>query len=127
MQCRLNFKICCSYFMNLFSSVLQNLKISTSTRKGYSSGTLMNLVSVDVERIEEFSFHCSGLISSPIKIMVIIFIMWQYIGPSCLAGVAVMAFLIPVCLYASRLNEKFSVRYGIQFLKKFYINLFCCI
>ncbi|GFY43924.1 multidrug resistance-associated protein 1 [Trichonephila inaurata madagascariensis] len=85
----------------------KNLLISTSTRKQYSSGTLMNLVSVDVERISDFSFHCASLISSPFKIIVIIFILWQYIGPACLAGVLVMIVLIPLSLYFSRINETY--------------------
>ncbi|GIY32689.1 hypothetical protein CDAR_553333 [Caerostris darwini] len=86
----------------------KNLLISTSTRKLYSGGTLMNLVSVDVERVVNFSFHFASLISSPIKITVIIYILWQYIGPSCLAGVLVMLVAIPIALYVSTVNEKFS-------------------
>ncbi|XP_055927292.1 multidrug resistance-associated protein 1-like isoform X1 [Argiope bruennichi] len=86
----------------------KNLLISESIRKMYSSGTLMNLVSVDVERIEYFTYHCASLISSPIKIIVIIFIMWQYIGPSCLAGVLVMVVSFPIAIYASTVNERYS-------------------
>ncbi|CAL1261487.1 unnamed protein product [Larinioides sclopetarius] len=86
----------------------KNLLISESIRKMYSSGTLMSLVSVDVERIAYFAYHCASLIASPIKIIVIIFIMWQYIGPSCLAGVLVMVIAFPIAIYASTVNEKYS-------------------
>ncbi|XP_054721334.1 multidrug resistance-associated protein 1-like [Uloborus diversus] len=86
----------------------KNLWISSETRKNYSSGNLLNLISVDVERITSFSEYASALISAPLKIILIMFLMWQYLGPSCLAGLSVIFILVPVSFYFSRLSENFT-------------------
>ncbi|KAG8182125.1 hypothetical protein JTE90_002619 [Oedothorax gibbosus] len=86
----------------------KNLCLSTAARRDYPSGPLINLVSVDVDRIESFTMQAACLVSTPAKIILIIVIMWQYLGPSTLAGVGVMVFLFPISYYLSRIGETYT-------------------
>ncbi|GIY00683.1 canalicular multispecific organic anion transporter 2 [Caerostris extrusa] len=82
--------------------------MSPAARKDYNSGTLMSLLSVDIKRLQWFSAHISDLLVLPIRIIVIIFVMWQYVGVSTAAGVAVVVLLFPVSFFVSRAGWKFS-------------------
>ncbi|GIY00690.1 multidrug resistance-associated protein 1 [Caerostris extrusa] len=86
----------------------KNLYMSPAVRKDYNSGTLMSLLSVDIKRIQWFSAHISALLVLPIRIFVIVFVMWQYVGVSTAAGVAVVVLLFPVSFFVSRIGGKFS-------------------
>ncbi|GIY00679.1 multidrug resistance-associated protein 1 [Caerostris extrusa] len=86
----------------------KNLYMSPAARKDYNSGKLMSLISVDVKRLQWFAEHLSDLLVLPIKISIIIFLMWKYIGVSTLAGVSVVVILFPVSFYVSRAGWKFS-------------------
>ncbi|CAL1293324.1 unnamed protein product [Larinioides sclopetarius] len=86
----------------------KNLNMANSARKDYDSGTLMSLLTVDVKRIQWFTMQFAALLSMPLRILLIIYIMWQYIGISTLAGVAVIGILFPFSFYVSRIGWKFS-------------------
>ncbi|KAF8778431.1 Multidrug resistance-associated protein 1 like [Argiope bruennichi] len=85
-----------------------NLSMANSARKDYDSGALMSLLTVDVKRIQWFTEQFSALFTVPFKITLIIYIMWQYIGVSTLAGVAVICILFPFSYYVSRVGWKFN-------------------
>ncbi|XP_055945271.1 multidrug resistance-associated protein 1-like isoform X2 [Argiope bruennichi] len=86
----------------------KNLSMANSARKDYDSGALMSLLTVDVKRIQWFTEQFSALFTVPFKITLIIYIMWQYIGVSTLAGVAVICILFPFSYYVSRVGWKFN-------------------
>ncbi|CAL1293333.1 unnamed protein product [Larinioides sclopetarius] len=86
----------------------KNLAMANSARKDYDSGALMSLLTVDVKRIQWFTEQFSALFTVPFKIALIIYIMWQYIGISTLAGVAVIGILFPFSYYISRIGWKFN-------------------
>ncbi|GBN94596.1 Multidrug resistance-associated protein 1, partial [Araneus ventricosus] len=86
----------------------KNLAMANSARKDYDSGALMSLLTVDVERILWFTGQFSAVFTLPFKIILIMYMMWQYIGISSLAGVAVIGILFPLSYYISRVGWKFS-------------------
>ncbi|GBO28660.1 Multidrug resistance-associated protein 1, partial [Araneus ventricosus] len=86
----------------------KNLAMANSARKDYDSGALMSLLTVDVKRIQWFTEQFSAVFTVPFKITLIIYMMWQYIGISSLAGVAVICILFPFSYYISRVGWKFS-------------------
>ncbi|KAG8182127.1 hypothetical protein JTE90_002621 [Oedothorax gibbosus] len=86
----------------------KNLQVAMSARKDFPSGNLMNLLSVDVKRLQGFTIQAATLVSAPLKIFIIIFILWQYLGPSTLAGVAMIVVLLPISYYLSIIGERFS-------------------
>ncbi|GBN24623.1 Multidrug resistance-associated protein 1, partial [Araneus ventricosus] len=82
--------------------------MANSARKDYNSGTLMSLLTVDVKRIQWFTLQFATFLAVPLRIVLIIYIMWQYIGIASLAGVAVIGILFPFSFYISRISWKFN-------------------
>ena len=53
-------------------------------------------MSVDAQRLMELTTYLNMLWSAPLQMAVSLFFLWQTLGPSALAGVAVMIILVPV-------------------------------
>nr|XP_042910729.1 multidrug resistance-associated protein 1 [Parasteatoda tepidariorum] len=86
----------------------KNFLLSPAARKEFTSGSISNLLSVDIQRLSYFTYYCAELFTCPIRIIVILVIMWQYIGMATLAGLGVIIFLLPIGYYISRYSEKFT-------------------
>ncbi|KAM7285677.1 multidrug resistance-associated protein 1 [Ixodes scapularis] len=66
------------------------LRISSSSRHQYTSGEIVNLMSVDVEQVGQFLLICHNCWDVPLRIVLTLVFLWQYLGASCLATVATM-------------------------------------
>nr|XP_042911624.1 multidrug resistance-associated protein 1-like [Parasteatoda tepidariorum] len=86
----------------------KNFLLSPVARKEFTSGSISNLLSVDIQRLTYFTYYCADLLTSPIRIVIILVIMWQYIGIATLGGLAVIIILLPVGYFVSRYSEKFT-------------------
>ncbi|KAG1660360.1 Multidrug resistance-associated protein 1 [Nymphon striatum] len=71
------------------------LKLSNSARQDYSVGELVNLMAVDLQKFEDFLTYTSYVLISPFMLCLGIYFLWTILGPSCLAGVAVIILLAP--------------------------------
>ncbi|XP_030058790.1 ATP-binding cassette sub-family C member 2 [Microcaecilia unicolor] len=69
---------------------------STTTRKETTIGETVNLMSADAQRFMDLSNFIHLLWSSPLQIVLSIVFLWWELGPSVMAGVAVMVLLIPI-------------------------------
>ncbi|XP_058124357.1 multidrug resistance-associated protein 1 isoform X3 [Anopheles coustani] len=72
------------------------LIISNSARKGSTVGEIVNLMAVDAQRFMDLTTYINMLWSAPLQIALALYFLWQLLGPSVLAGLAVMIILIPV-------------------------------
>ncbi|XP_050728625.1 multidrug resistance-associated protein 1-like isoform X3 [Eriocheir sinensis] len=72
------------------------LLISSSAKKESTVGEIVNLMSVDAQRFMDLMAYINMLWSAPFQIALALYFLWQHLGPSVLAGVAVMVILIPV-------------------------------
>lgn len=59
-------------------------------------GETVNLMSADAQRFMDMANFVHQLWSSPFQIILSIFFLWEELGPSVLAGIAVMVLLIPI-------------------------------
>uniref|UniRef100_A0A1Q3FWR2 ABC-type glutathione-S-conjugate transporter n=2 Tax=Culex tarsalis TaxID=7177 RepID=A0A1Q3FWR2_CULTA len=81
----------------LISSIYRKaLIISNSARKASTVGEIVNLMSVDAQRFMDLTTYINMLWSAPLQIALALFFLWEILGPSVLAGLAVMIILIPV-------------------------------
>ncbi|TSK14589.1 Canalicular multispecific organic anion transporter 2 [Bagarius yarrelli] len=78
------------HFQYCFSLVITNAAKRSST-----VGEIVNLMSVDAQRFMDLTTFLNMLWSAPLQIILALFFLWQTLGPSVLAGVAVMVLLIP--------------------------------
>ncbi|XP_009877002.1 PREDICTED: canalicular multispecific organic anion transporter 1 [Apaloderma vittatum] len=72
------------------------LTMSSATRKESTVGETVNLMSADAQRFMDTTNFIHQLWSSPLQIILSIVFLWEELGPSVLAGLAVMVLLIPI-------------------------------
>ncbi|XP_077285786.1 multidrug-Resistance like Protein 1 isoform X3 [Arctopsyche grandis] len=72
------------------------LRLSNSARKESTVGEIVNLMSVDAQRFMDLTAYLNMIWSAPLQITLALYFLWRILGPSVLAGLAVMIILIPV-------------------------------
>jgi len=66
---------------------------------------MVNLMSNDVKRFESASYYLSFLVISPLQFIIATITLYYFIGPSSLAGLALVLLFIPIQgLYATKLR-----------------------
>ena len=70
--------------------------MSSAAKKDSTVGEIVNLMAVDAQRFFELTSYLHMLWSAPLVIGLAIFFLWQYLGPSVLAGLLLMILLIPL-------------------------------
>lgn len=74
----------------------KSLRMSNAARKESTVGEIVNLMSVDAQRFVELTAYLNMIWSAPLQIALALYFLWDILGPSVLAGLAVMIILIPV-------------------------------
>ncbi|XP_067407154.1 multidrug resistance-associated protein 1 isoform X1 [Emydura macquarii macquarii] len=95
------FHICFVTGMRLKTAVIgavyrKALVITNSARKTSTVGEIVNLMSVDAQRFMDLATYINMIWSAPLQVILALYLLWQNLGPSVLAGVAVMILLVPV-------------------------------
>ncbi|XP_035948562.2 multidrug resistance-associated protein 1-like isoform X1 [Halichoerus grypus] len=82
------------------------LLLSNVSRKRFSTGEVINLMSADAQQLMDLTANLNLLWSAPFHILMAIALLWQELGPAVLAGVAVLVFVIPInALVATRVKK----------------------
>ncbi|XP_076819730.1 multidrug resistance-associated protein 1-like isoform X2 [Clavelina lepadiformis] len=103
------FHVCIIIGMRLRSAVIsavyrKALLLSSAARKDSTAGEIVNLMSVDAQRLMDLMPYLNTVWSAPFQIILALYFLWQIMGPSTLAGLGVMVLLIPLNgLIASKL------------------------
>ncbi|XP_074602377.1 multidrug resistance-associated protein 1-like [Brevipalpus obovatus] len=74
----------------------KSLKLSSSGRKNFTTGEIINLIAVDAERIVGYVLMYNMLWSAPIQIGIALYLLYQQLGTASLAGIGIMILLIPL-------------------------------
>ncbi|XP_044104616.1 ATP-binding cassette sub-family C member 3 isoform X3 [Neovison vison] len=72
------------------------LVISNSAKRESPVGEIVNLMSTDAQRFMDLAPFLNLVVSVPLQIILAMYFLWQNLGPSILAGVALMVLLIPL-------------------------------
>ncbi|XP_041822000.1 ATP-binding cassette sub-family C member 4-like isoform X1 [Chelmon rostratus] len=83
------------------------LCLSSSAMGKTTTGQIVNLLSNDVNKFDEVTIFLHFLWVGPLQAAVVVGLLWLEIGPSCLAGMVVLMFLMPVQTMFGRLFSKF--------------------
>ncbi|XP_061564507.1 ATP-binding cassette sub-family C member 3 isoform X2 [Cololabis saira] len=73
----------------------KSLVITNAAKRSSTVGEVVNLMSVDAQRFMDLTTFLNMLWSAPLQIVMALYFLWQNLGASVLAGVAVMVMLIP--------------------------------
>ncbi|XP_039402379.1 canalicular multispecific organic anion transporter 1 isoform X3 [Mauremys reevesii] len=95
------FQLCFLLGMSLRTALMaavykKALTVSNATRKEYTQGETVNLMSADAQRFMDLASFIHQLWSAPLQIALSIIFLWWELGPSVLAGIGVMVLLIPI-------------------------------
>uniref|UniRef100_A0A8C5L1S6 Multidrug resistance-associated protein 1 n=1 Tax=Jaculus jaculus TaxID=51337 RepID=A0A8C5L1S6_JACJA len=71
------------------------LVITNSARKSSTVGEIVNLMSVDAQRFMDLATYINMIWSAPLQVILALCLLWLNLGPSVLAGVAVMVLMVP--------------------------------
>uniref|UniRef100_G1PKB7 Multidrug resistance-associated protein 1 n=1 Tax=Myotis lucifugus TaxID=59463 RepID=G1PKB7_MYOLU len=72
------------------------LVITNSARKSSTVGEIVNLMSVDAQRFMDLTTYINMIWSAPLQVFLALYLLWLNLGPSVLAGVAVMILMVPL-------------------------------
>eukprot|EP00095_Tigriopus_kingsejongensis_P008533 maker-scaffold81_size397536-snap-gene-2.18 protein:Tk08533 transcript:maker-scaffold81_size397536-snap-gene-2.18-mRNA-1 annotation:"multidrug resistance-associated protein 1 isoform x4" len=86
----------------------KTFKLSASSRRQRSVGETVNLMSIDTERMNIVVGSLNNLWYAPLVILLSLYFLWGYLGPSCLAGLGMMIILIPINAWLSSRIKKYQ-------------------
>lgn len=72
------------------------LRMSNAAKKESTVGEIVNLMSVDAQKFIDLTAYLNMIWSAPLQIVLALYFLWGVLGPSVLAGLAVMIILIPI-------------------------------
>uniref|UniRef100_A0A8B9S014 Uncharacterized protein n=1 Tax=Accipiter nisus TaxID=211598 RepID=A0A8B9S014_9AVES len=81
---------------SLIAAIYKKVGMALATRKESTVGETVNLMSADAQRFMDTANFVHQLWSSPLQIILSIVFLWRELGPSVLAGIAVIVLLIPI-------------------------------
>ncbi|ESN96295.1 hypothetical protein HELRODRAFT_163344 [Helobdella robusta] len=82
------------------------LTMSSEARKTTTVGEIVNLMSVDSQRLQDATGYLWMVWSSPFQIVLSMYFLYGILGPSIFAGVAVMILFIPINAWVSAVQRK---------------------
>ncbi|KAM4537961.1 ATP-binding cassette subfamily C member 4-like [Fundulus diaphanus] len=83
------------------------LSLSSSAMGKTTTGQIVNLLSNDVNKFDEVTIFLHFLWVGPLQAAAVVGLLWEEIGPSCLAGMVVLLFLMPTQTMFGKLFSKF--------------------
>ncbi|NXO53888.1 MRP1 protein, partial [Aramus guarauna] len=84
------------------------LVMSNASRKAATVGEIVNLVSVDVQKLMDLIIYFNGTWLAPIRIIICFVFLWQLLGPSALTSIAVFLFLLPLNFVITKRRTQFQ-------------------
>ncbi|CAI4045668.1 hypothetical protein SKDZ_12G0420 [Saccharomyces kudriavzevii ZP591] len=94
---------------SLASLVYQkSLRLTLAERNNRSAGDVLNLMSVDVLRIQRFFENAQTIIGAPIQIIVVLMSLYWLLGKAVIGGLITMAIMMPINAYLSKKVKKLS-------------------
>ncbi|NXR75548.1 MRP1 protein, partial [Pycnonotus jocosus] len=108
------FHICFVTGMRLKTAIVgviyrKALVITNSARKTSTVGEIVNLMSVDAQRFMDLATYINMIWSAPFQVILALYLLWRNLGPSVLAGVAVMVLLVPINAVMAMKTKSYQV------------------
>ncbi len=102
------------------------MRLSGAAKRQSTVGQIVNLMSVDAQKVQDFFLYLSLMWYVPLLIAVDLYFMWQQLGPSCLAGFAVLCLVVPINgVYFARVAMNLQVSPNFQSKNVNFSQWFC--
>jgi len=83
--------------------------MSSEARRSTTVGEIVNLMSVDAQRLQDVASYLWIIWSCPLQIIVALVILYRVLGVSVFAGFCVMVILFPVNFIVASIESKLEV------------------
>lgn len=97
--------------------------MSNESHKTSTVGEIVNLMSVDAQRIQDVTGYLYMAWSAPLIIGVALYLLWGILGPSVLAGLGAIILLMPINAVVMKFQRKLQVRTLLLFCSLDLLNL----
>ena len=87
----------------------KSLRLSSNGRKEMTVGETTNLMAIDAQKFMDLIPFLNMVWTSPLGIILCMYFLWGILGPSSLAGLAVMVLMIPLNGYVAGKMKKYQV------------------
>ncbi|CAL1530147.1 unnamed protein product [Lymnaea stagnalis] len=87
----------------------KSLTISNEAKKETTVGEIVNLMSVDCQRMQDVTGYLWMLWSAPLQITLALYMLWDVMGAATLAGLGVMILLMPVNGFIAMKQRKYQI------------------
>ena len=94
-------------------SLSQALLLSNSARRTSTVGEIVNLMSVDAQRLQDILTYLHMVWSAPLQILLSLGFLYQLLGPSVFAGLVVMVMMIPFNALVAAITKRLEVSHFI--------------
>ncbi|XP_029432265.1 multidrug resistance-associated protein 1 isoform X2 [Rhinatrema bivittatum] len=106
--------MCCLLGMRLKTAVLglvyrKILLLTNATKRTVTAGEIVNLVSVDVQKLMDLIIYFNGIWLAPVRIIICFIFLWQILGPSALSGIIVFFLVLPLNFLIAKRRSQFQV------------------
>lgn len=81
------------------------LRLSAGERYSRSLGEITNLMSVDAQRLQDLTTYLHAVWFSFYQIGLALYMLWQQLGPSTLAGLFIICVMIPVTKFVAQVRR----------------------
>ncbi|KAG4066305.1 hypothetical protein HA402_000529 [Bradysia odoriphaga] len=86
----------------------KSLKVSHAARKDKTTGEIVNLMSVDTEKIQLLAFDMNTIWAAPIQILVGVILLWRELGVAFLPGIGILCSIFPINWALSTVSAKYQ-------------------
>ena len=83
----------------------KSLLLSATSKRSSTIGEMNNLISQDAQMFQNFTPFLNMIWSSPLQIIICIFILWRYLGIAAFVGFATTVFFIPLNMYTANKSK----------------------
>ncbi|GLD71879.1 multidrug resistance-associated protein 1-like protein [Lates japonicus] len=80
--------------------------MSSSARRHFTLGEIVNLVSADTQKLMDFVVYFNSVWIAPIEIALCFYFLWQLLGPPALAGITAVVFIFPLNGLIAKMRSK---------------------
>ena len=87
----------------------KSLRLSSNGRKEMTIGETTNLMAIDAQKFMDLVPFLNMTWTSPLGIILCMYFLWGILGPSSLAGLAVMVLMIPLNAYVAGKMKKYQI------------------
>ena len=111
-----------SVYIQFERVIFQSLTMSNEARKTTTVGEIVNLMSVDAQRLQDVSGYLWMLWSSPFQIGIAIYLLYNILGVSVFAGLGTMVLMFPLNAFIANIQSNLQVFLLVNFIARLYFK-----